>query len=304
MAGIVKTNLGLAIRALLKPLVKLLVSQGITHGDFSEAAKDVYVEMALRQHVADRPQGSKTINKSKIAVMTGLTRKEVANVIQRALEAKDSARDFSRPSRVLSGWHNDPLYVGPYGVPHEIPYDSEAGPGQPPSFVHLVKTYSGDMPPKGVLEELTRVGAVKVQDDDRLKVIRRDFEPETLSPELIQRFGDVGFNFISTIASNVEKKGLGTGPFDRVVFADNKLTRNELATLDKHLKDYLQRVLEDIDNWLSVSVSNKEEHPTDEETFDTGVAMVQYIEWDPDEKRSLHDFLAALDSESREESKN
>ena len=75
MAGEVRRNLGQAVRTLLKPLIKLLISQGITHGDFVEAAKVVYVEMALR-HFAGRK-----INKSKVAILTGLTRKEVANVI-------------------------------------------------------------------------------------------------------------------------------------------------------------------------------------------------------------------------------
>jgi hypothetical protein len=298
MGSEVKLNLGLAVRTLLKPLVRLLISQGITHGDFSEAAKDVYVEIALR-HFSD-----KKINKSKVAILTGLTRKEVANVIARAMRAEAPSREFSRPSRVLSGWHNDPDYTGPYGVPLEIPYDSPDGKGGVPSFVHLVKTYSGDMASRAMLDELVRVGAVLQNEDGQLKVVRRDFEPRSLSPELIQRFGDVGFNFISTIASNVEKEGVGTGPFDRVVFADNKLTREELRAFDGYLKTNLQRVLETIDIWLSMNTTNKEEHPTDEEIFDTGVAMIQYIEWNPEDKTTLHQYLSQLDESFDEDKSN
>ena len=286
MASEVKINLGRAVRTLLKPLVKLLISQGITHGDFSEAAKDVYVEVALRHF------SNKKLNRSKVAILTGLTRKEVANVISRAMTGEAPSREFSRPSRVLSGWHNDPDYTGPYGVPLEIPYDSPDGKGIAPSFVHLVRTYSGDMAPRAMLDELTRVGAVLENEDGQLKVVRRDFEPRSLSPALIQRFGDVGFNFISTIASNVEKEGAGTGPFDRVVFSDNKLTKEELRKFDEYLKKNLHEVLETIDIWLSMNTTNKEEHPTDEETFDTGVAMIQYIEWEPEDKTTLHQYLS------------
>lgn len=287
MASTVKTNLGLALRMLLKPLVRLLISQGITHGDFTEAAKDVYVEVSLRQKSNER------INKSRIAILTGLTRKEVANVISRAINAETQTREFSRPSKVLSGWHNDPEYTGPYGVPLDIVYDTPTSSGDAPSFVHLVRTYSGDMPAKGMLEELIRVGAVIETENKHLKVVRRDFEPQSLSPALIERFGDVGFNIISTIASNVEKEGAGTGPFDRVVFADNKLTQEELKQFDEYLKKKGQLFLEEIDIWLSVNIKNKEEHPTDKEAFDTGVAMVQYIEWDPDDKKSLHDYFVS-----------
>jgi len=296
MSGEVQKNLRPALRLMLKPLVKLLISQGVTHGDFSDVAKDVFVEMALRRSPDDK------MNKSKVAILTGLTRKEVANVITRAMGADAPMRDFSRPSRVLSGWHNDPDYTGPYGIPLQIPYDAPEGDGRAPSFVHLVKTYSGDMAPRGMLEELIRVGAVVQHDDDRYKVMRRDFEPRSLSPALISRFGDVGFNFLSTIAGNVEKEGTGTGPFDRVVFSDNKLTREELREFDGYLKKHLQHVLEGIDIWLKLNTTDKELHPTSEETFDTGVAMIQYIEWEPDEKKTLSDFLTELDAGSGEES--
>ncbi len=285
MVSGVKKNLGLALRTLLKPLVRLLLSQGITHAEFAEAAKDVYVEMSLRDFSDGR------VNKSKVAILTGLTRKEVANVISRALNDESYAKEFSRPSRVLSGWHNDPDYVGPYGIPVEIPYDSEPESGKPPSFVHLVRTYSGDMAPKGMLEELERVGSVIRTNDDLIKVVRRDFEPQRLSPALIERFGDVGFNFLSTIAKNVEKEGSGGGTFDRVVFSDNKLTTKELERFDRYLKDKGQLFLEHLDMWFSTETRNKEEFPTEEETFETGVAMVQYIEWNPDEKGTLHDLL-------------
>ncbi len=288
MSGSVKTNLGLAVRLLLKPLVRLLISQGITHGDFSEAAKDVYVEMSIR-HFSENHK----INKSKIAILTGLTRKEVANVITRAIKSESHTREFSRPSRVLSGWHNDPDYTGPYGMPLEIPYDSSPKSGLAPSFVHLVRTYSGDMAPKGMLDELIRVGAVVALENDVLKVVRRDFEPRSLSPALIQRFGDVGYNFISTVAGNVEKDNVGTGVFDRVVFSDNALTKKELEMFDSYLKEKGQRFLEEVDIWLSVNTANKEENPTKDATFDTGVAMVLYIEWTPEEKTTLHDFLAS-----------
>jgi hypothetical protein len=288
MAGTVKQNLGLALRMLLKPLVKLLISQGMTQAEFSEAAKDVYVEMAIR-HFSD----NKKVNKSKIAVLTGLTRKEVANVLNRAIDARSQAREFSRPSRVLSGWHSDPMYMGPYGIPNEIPYGDPDRAGEGPSFVHLVKTYSGDMAPKSMLEELLRGGAIVQLDGDMLKVLRRDFEPRSLSPELIERFGDVGFNFISTVAANVEKEGTGTGPFDRVVFSDSPLTKKELEDFDLYLKSRGQTFLEEIDNYFSFVLKDRKV-PKDTETFETGVAMVQYIEWDPDAKQSLRDLLISI----------
>ena len=196
----VKENLRLALRMMLKPLVKLLVSQGVSHGDFSEAAKDVYVEVAIRHF-----DKSSRVNQSRIAILTGLTRKEVKNVIDRAMRAEPHTKNFSRPSRVLAGWHSDPRFLGPYGVPLEVPYESSVDGGTP-SFVELVKTYSGDMAPRPMLKELLRIGAVVETENKTYKVMRRDFIPEALSAELVERLGEVTHNFFSTAAKNIEKK--------------------------------------------------------------------------------------------------
>ena len=86
----VQEHLRLALRMMLKPLIRLLISQGVSHADFSEAAKDVYVEMAIR-HFDEREK----VNQSRVAILTGLTRKEVKNVIDRAMTAATHGKQFS-----------------------------------------------------------------------------------------------------------------------------------------------------------------------------------------------------------------
>ena len=63
-----------AYRKLLQPLVRILIRQGISYGELSEILKGVFVE------VADRDFGlpGRKISQSRIAIITGLTRKEVA----------------------------------------------------------------------------------------------------------------------------------------------------------------------------------------------------------------------------------
>lgn len=293
MSDSVKDNLGLALRLMLKPVVKLLVDQGITHQEFAEAAKEIYVEVALRQYTE-----AGRLNKSRIAIVTGLTRKEVANVISRALSQEKVGKNFSRPGRVLHGWHNDPDYTGPYGVPMEIPYEATDGSGAAPSFVHLVKTYSGDQSPKQMLDELLRVGAVTKLEDGSYKVLRRDFEAESLSPKLIERFGDIGFNLLTTLSANVQKTGIGEGIFDRAVISNNKLDEKELAEFERYLKTRGQQILEEIDNWLTREVTSKSE--SDERVYESGLAMLQYIVYKPEEKKSLSDLLSDMGLENED----
>ena len=276
----VKEHLILALRMMLKPLVKLLISQGVSHGDFSEAAKDVYVEVAIRSF-----DKSKKVNQSKIAILTGLTRKEVKNVIDRAVNSEPHGKNYSRPSRVLAGWHTDPKYIGPYGVPLEIPY--EPAGADVPSFVDLVKTYSGDMAPRPMLKELVRVGAVIQLPNKSYKVIRRYFEAEALSPELLARLGQVGHYFFSTAAANIEKSEQGSGYFERRVHTDEGLSLESLQAFDTYIKKRGQEFLEELDNWF-VAMEKKDVDKPDKIT--TGLCMLHYVV-NEDEERNLQDLL-------------
>lgn len=281
MSANVKGYLLQALHMMLKPLVKLLISQGVSHGDFSEAAKDVYVEVAIRHFDA-----SNKVNQSRTAILTGLTRKEVRNVIDRALRAELHSKNFSRPSRVLAGWHSDPRYLGPYGVPLEIPYEG-ASDSDAPSFVSLVRTYSGDMAPRPMLKELMRIGAVVETENSTYKVLRREFIPEALSPELVERLGEVSHNFFSTAARNIEKKSPKDGLFERIVFAEYGVTNKTIDLFDEYVKWRGQEFLEELDNWL---VAREKEEKGTPRTVQTGFGMYHYIE-SPEDKKTLKELL-------------
>lgn len=280
MGSNVKEHLRLAVRMMLKPVIKLLISQGVTHGDFSEAAKDVYVDVAISEF-----DKSSRINQSRIAILTGLTRKEVKNVIDRAISAAPLNRDYSRPSRVLAGWHSDPKYIGPYGVPLELPYESSIE--DVPSFTALVKTYSGDMAPKQMLMELVRIGAVVELENSTFKAVRREFVPDALSPELLERLGKVGRYFFSTVAANIEKKDVDAGYFDRRVFAEVGLAPQSIIEFDGLIKRRGQEFLEELDNWFVSKEKIDKSHP---ERKHTGLIMVHYVVED-DEEKDLRDVL-------------
>ncbi len=280
MSANVKEHLRQALRMMMKPLIRLLISQGVSHSDFADVAKDVYVEVAIRHF-----ENNGKVNQSRTAILTGLTRKEVKNVIDRAIQQGDSSRKLSRPGRVLSGWHSDPAYVGPYGVPLEIPYDSTIDDA--PSFASLVRTYSGDMAPRPMIKELVRVGAVIELENKTYKAVRRDFEPEALSPELVERLGRVGHYFFSTAAANIEKKGQGTGYFDRQVFSERGLTIESLGQFDTYVKKRGQEFLEELDNWF---VSTEKSDAEKAEKKDTGLYMVHYVVNEEDHQ-DLRDLL-------------
>jgi len=275
----VKDHLRDALSLMLKPLVRLLIAQGVTHAEFSETAKEVYVETALRHFEREGK-----INKSRVAILTGLTRKEVKNVVDRAISSRQKEKTYSRPGRVLTGWYSDPKYQGPYGIPLELPYDSSEP--ETPNFVELVRQYSGDMAPRQILNELLESGSV-IDVDGRYKAIRRIFKEMALSASIIKRLGEVGYRVFSTAAKNIDKQSGDSGHFDRMVHADDGCTEQVLEEFDSFIKPRGQEFLEELDVWFS---SRKGKDKTTLPTYETGLYMVHYVD-DIEDKKTLRQLL-------------
>lgn len=277
----VKDHLRRALSLMLKPLVRLLIAQGVTHAEFSETAKEVYVETALRYFEIDG-----RINKSRVAILTGLTRKDVKTVVDRALTTSYKEKTHSRPARVLTGWYSDPHYQGPYGIPLELPY--ETGDAEEPNFVALVKNYSGDMAPRQMLNQLLEAGSV-VEIDGRYKAVSRIFLHMKLSPSVVDRLGSVGYRFFSTAAKNIDadREAGARTLFDRMVFADDGCTEEVIEQFAVYLRTKGQAFLEDIDVWFS---SRKDLNKPSEPRKETGVYMLHYVE-EQDDLGSLRVLL-------------
>ena len=140
MVRSVKRDLLAGFRRILRPLVRILLRNGVNFLEFAEVAKAAYVEVAAM----DFPVSDRRMSQSRIAIVTGLSRKEVARVI--ADEGKDYSEDeskFNRVIRVLAAWHMDSEFTGPYGIPLELDFENDPGK---PSFQTLVRKHSGDMP--------------------------------------------------------------------------------------------------------------------------------------------------------------
>ena len=279
MAQEVKDHLRRALSLMFKPLIRLLIAQGVTHAEFSETAKEVYVETALRHFETDGK-----VNKSRVAILTGLTRKEVKNVIDRALTSDFREKTYSRPARVLTGWYSDPVFQGPYGIPLELPYESSEE--DTPSFTELVRRYSGDMAPRQMLNQLIESGSV-IEIEGRLKAVNRTYLHSQLSEPSIRRLGDVGYRVFSTAAKNIDREEGTERHFDRLVYADDGCTEEVIQLFDEYIKKHGQAFLEELDVWFS---SRRELNKPGEERKETGLYMVHYVE-DEGDLGSLQSLL-------------
>ena len=86
---------------------------------------------------------------------------------------------------------------------------------------------------------------------------------------------------------NIEKKGQGSGYFDRLVYADQGCSENVIGMFDEYIKVRRQEFLEELDVWFS---TNERYNKPNESKKGTGLYMVHYVEAS-DDKVSLRDLL-------------
>ncbi len=87
----VKQALLAAYRHLLTPLVRILLRNGISYLEFAEVARQVFVDVAGRDFTLPK----RKISLSRIAIMTGLSRKEVARLAREGNQRRKIARTAS-----------------------------------------------------------------------------------------------------------------------------------------------------------------------------------------------------------------
>src|SRR5258705_5114142 len=189
------------------------------------------------------------MSQARIAIVTGLSRKEVARVI--ADEGKGHSEDeskFNRVIRVLAAWHMDSEFTGPYGIPLELEFENDPGK---PSFQSLVRKYSGDMPARAMLDELLRVGIV-FQDTNTglLKVLGRTYIPEQLSLESIDHVANVLSHLAETLDNNLRSDSKQKGLFERTVETDGPVGWRGVWSFDEYVRDRCPQLLEEFDAWL------------------------------------------------------
>ncbi len=283
MPDSVKEGLLAAFRVVVRPLVRILLRHGISFAEFADILKAVYVEVAVSDFKVERKRGTK----SRIAVMTGLTRKEVSRIIEIAGTETEGVRsNLNRMARVLAGWHTDPDFIGPYGMPLEVRYEEEGLSAV--TFSTLVRRYSGDMSPRSMLDELIRVGVVIETEPGWLKVLRRDYEPQSLAQDSFERVGEVVKNFIDTVDFNLQKEETGRSRFERIVYSPEGIRTQDLDRFGKFVNERCQALLEEIDNWIAQL--EMPENDDNENVTHTGVGIYHYIER-PGEKKSFKEKL-------------
>lgn len=227
----------------MKPIARMMLRSGIGYREFAEVAKTAFVEIATDDYGL---RGRKT-NVSRVAVMTGLTRKEVKRVRDKIESGPRYILDLKRTpaAEVLHAWHTDPIFLQSDGTPLELPYE-----GDDSSFVSLVRKYAGDIPPGAVLTELQRGSAVEKVSAGGLKVLKRHFVPYQQDENLVGALETSVQHLLSSIDFNVNPDNSPMKRIERLV-STRRLKTKALPRFRKFARVHITKFAEFADDWLA-----------------------------------------------------
>ncbi|OWQ90792.1 hypothetical protein CDN99_11525 [Roseateles aquatilis] len=146
---------------LLRPLIRLLVREGVGIAELVELSKRVYIEQASRQ----LEEEGRRVTDAALSTLTGVHRKDVKRIGTEAPLALTERRRKSLLDAVMSLWSGDARFIDERGAPRPLARRSTARESEHATFEDLIEEVSKGVPPKALLDAWLQQGAVRVDDD-------------------------------------------------------------------------------------------------------------------------------------------
>lgn len=252
-----------SLESVMRPLIRLMLARGITYVIFTDWLKRVYVETALQNFSL----ANKVTNDSRISVLTGVHRKDVRRLRETLLNDKSMIipANVNLGSQLVSAWLTNPkimLNNNPRSIPRLKKNGGEL------SFEALAELITKDVRARALLDELERLGAVTIDEDDMVSLVTEAFIPSKGEEEKTYYFGLGVGDHTSAAVNNV----LGMQPtfFDRILHYDalSAETVQKIEAISKeHSSNLLQLINAETENLIQASQNNSE----DKKRFSLGI---------------------------------
>lgn len=256
------------LRRVLRPLVQILFRAGVRFDEFVELLRGIYTEITIR----DALEVGLKISVGKISILSGVARRDVNRLIRTDEWLKvPKPTDAPALAAVLHRWHTDATFLGPYGVPLELPL---SGSGNR-AFADLVSGSPIPIDVNHAYEQLLAARMIARSGDTHVKVLSRTYVmPEPLSPAVLEYFGSAMTNLASTLNFNMtpdqkEKR------LEKTVFPDDGLPEELIGEFDQFIRERTAELISDVDDWLAAAARRPIANPS--QRVVTGLSMFHYV---------------------------
>ncbi|WP_143074218.1 DUF6502 family protein [Roseateles sp. YR242] len=150
---------------LLRPVIRLLVREGVGLNELVELAKRVYIEQAVHQ----LDDEGRRITDAALSTLTGVHRKDVKRIGTEAPVAPTERRRKSLMEAVMALWSGDARFIDERGAPRPLERRSTAREADQATFEDLIEEVTKGVPPKALLDAWLQQGAVRVDEDGHVR---------------------------------------------------------------------------------------------------------------------------------------
>ena len=275
------TSLPKAVIHILKPIIRILMRNDVSHAEFSALAKQAYIDVA-HQHFSIP---DKKMTNSRVAVLTGINRKEVLRLFRIKEENGDTLEGTpNRAKRVVNGWLNDPDFLDNNKKPLILQIKDTKN-----SFSELAARYSGDITIGAIIDELERLGVVKRINNEQIQLTQQAYIPHTGELEKIDILSICVSDLLSSAVYNLDADvDKGQGRFQRQLVYKN--VQSDVAEeFQKLSSKKSQDLLVELNNWLAEKTKDPQNKDPQDELPDTKKRVglgVYYFENDTDQTDS------------------
>ena len=228
-----------AFLLVMRPVARMLLRYGVGYREFAELTKMAFVDVASSDYgIRGRPT-----NISRVAVMTGLTRKEVRRLRDNIDRGENTIEVKTTPiTDVLHQWHAQKDFLDESGQPLKLPFSGDGA-----TFTQLVKLFGGDVPAGAMRTEMKRVGLVREDEDGNLTVVSRAFRPECDDQVLVTTLVHGAYTLLSNIAHNTDPNRAEGTWTHRIAFTQGVKPEHK-GQLKRVTRDRISSFAESIDD--------------------------------------------------------
>jgi hypothetical protein len=237
------------ISALLRPLVRFCLKRGVRVREIEELTRQALVEEA--RAAIEEARGEVSV--SKISVITGIHRVEVARVLAGERRPKEKHDVLNR---VVGLWSQRKSYRGVNGEPKPLTYQ-----GTSSEFADLVASISKEVSHYPLLFELERIGAIRYE-GERVVLQVVEYTPHGDVEHGLRVLGEDVEDLLNTVESNLTSQERKPTLHLRTAYdnidPDNlpQIRRWVLergATFQKEVREYLSSLDRDVNPTLPAS---------------------------------------------------
>ena len=209
-----------ALRRVLRPLIRLLLSHDIRFQTFCDLAKSIYIQVAEEEFKLE----GKSQTDSRISLLTGVHRRDVNRLRNESQTASALPLQASLSAQLLAIWSGNSEYLDANGMP--LPLARLSSKGGEHSFEALVRSVSKDFRARVVLDEWLRQAIVTLDEQDNVHLSLDAFASPQDIEEKTFYFGQ---NIHDHLAATVHNLSGATPPFlERCVYY-NDLTAESVV---------------------------------------------------------------------------